>query len=41
MAIVAQMLLGEPLGLVAWEANVSIARLSEWREYALAGTAPP
>src|SRR6185436_2034237 len=30
---------GEPLELVAREANVSIARLSEWRERALAGAA--
>ena len=39
MAIVAQLLRGEPLELVAREANVSIARLSEWRERALAGAA--
>ena len=37
MAIVARLLRGEPL--VAREANVSIARLSEWRERALAGAA--
>ena len=30
---------GEPLELVAREANVSIARLTEWRERALAGAA--
>ena len=30
---------GEPLELVARETNVSIARLSEWRERALAGAA--
>ena len=35
MAIVARLLRGEPLELVAREANVSIARLSEWRERAL------
>jgi hypothetical protein len=33
------LLRGEPLELVAREANVSIARLSEWRERALAGAA--
>ena len=32
----ARLLRGEPLGLVAWT-NVSIARLTEWRERALAG----
>jgi hypothetical protein len=37
MAIVARLLRGEPLELVARETNVSIARLSEWRERALAG----
>ena len=37
MAVVARMLRGEPLELVARETNVSIARLSEWRERALAG----
>jgi hypothetical protein len=39
MAIVARPLRGEPLELVAREANVSIARLTEWRERALAGAA--
>src|SRR5580704_12726654 len=39
MAIVARLLRGEPLELVAREANVSIARLTEWRERALAGAA--
>ena len=39
MAIVARLLRGEPLELVAREANVSIARLSEWRERALTGAA--
>jgi hypothetical protein len=35
MAIVARLLRGEPLELVARETNVSIARLTEWRERAL------
>ena len=39
MAIVARLLRGEPMELVARETNVSIARLSEWRERALAGAA--
>jgi hypothetical protein len=39
MAIVARVLRGEPLELVARETNVSIARLTEWRERALAGAA--
>src|SRR6478672_9024344 len=39
LAVVARMLRGEPLELVARETNVSIARLSEWRERALAGAA--
>ena len=34
MAIVARLLRGEPLELVARETNVSIARLTEWREMA-------
>src|SRR6201985_1457876 len=38
-AIAARLLRGEPLELVARETNVSIARLSEWRERALAGAA--
>src|SRR5882762_813643 len=38
MAIVARLLRGEPLELVARETNVSIARLTEWRERALAGS---
>ena len=37
MAMVARRLRGEPLELVARETNVSIARLTEWREHALAG----
>ena len=39
MAIVARLLRGEPLKLVVRETKVSIARLSEWRERALAGAA--
>jgi hypothetical protein len=39
LAIVARLLRGEPLELVAREANVSIIRLSEWRERTLAGVA--
>src|SRR5438552_17944115 len=39
MAVVARMVRGEPLELVARETNVSIARLSERRERALAGAA--
>ena len=39
IAIVARLLRGEPLELVARETNVSIARLTEWRERALAGAA--
>jgi predicted RNase H-like nuclease (RuvC/YqgF family) len=39
MAIVARLLRGEPLELVVRETKVSIARLSEWRERALAGAA--
>ena len=34
-----RLLRGEPLELVARETNVSIARLTEWRERALAGAA--
>ncbi len=39
MAIVARLLRGEPRELVVRETNVSIARLSEWRDRALAGAA--
>jgi hypothetical protein len=39
MAVVARLLRGEPLELVARETNVSIARLTERRERALAGAA--
>ena len=38
MAIVARLLRGEPLELVARETNISIARLTEWRR-AIAGAA--
>jgi len=37
MAVVARLLRGEPLAVVAREANVSVAKLTEWRERALAG----
>ena len=37
IAIVARLLRGEPLDLVARQTNVSIARLTEWRDRALAG----
>ena len=39
MAIVARLLRGEPLDLVARQTNVSIARLTEWRDRALSGAA--
>ena len=39
MAVVARLLRGEPLDVVAREANVSVAKLTEWRERALAGAA--
>ena len=39
MAVVARLLRGEPLELVARETNVPISRLTEWRERALAGAA--
>ena len=39
MAIVARLLRGEPLDLVARETNVSVAKLTEWRERALGGAA--
>ena len=39
LAIVARLLRGEPLELVARETNVSIARLTEWRDRALTGAA--
>ena len=37
MAVVARLLRGEPLDVVAREANVSVAKLTEWRDRALAG----
>jgi hypothetical protein len=37
--IATRLLRGDPLELVAQETNVSIARLAEWRERALAGAA--
>jgi hypothetical protein len=39
MAIVARLLRGEPLDVVARQGNVSVARLTEWRDRALAGAA--
>jgi hypothetical protein len=39
IAIVARLLRGEPLDLVAWQTKVSIARLTQWRDRALAGAA--
>ena len=39
MAVVARLLRGEPLDVVAREANISVAKLTEWRERALAGAA--
>ena len=39
MAVVARLLRGEPLDVVAREANVSVAELTEWRDRALAGAA--
>src|SRR5450759_872052 len=39
MAVVARLMRGEPLELVARETNVSIAKLTEWRERALEGAA--
>src|SRR4249919_1263474 len=39
LAIVARLLRGEPLELVARETNVSVAKLTEWRDRALSGAA--
>src|SRR5829696_3121628 len=39
MTIVARLLRGEPLDLVARQTNVSVARLADWRDRALAGAA--
>ena len=38
-ARLARLLRGEPLDVVAREANVSVAKLTEWRDRALAGAA--
>lgn len=37
MAAVSRLLRGEPLEVVARELNITVARLSEWRDRALAG----
>ena len=39
LAVVARLLRGEPFDLVAREANVSVTKLTEWRDRALAGAA--
>jgi hypothetical protein len=39
MAVVSRLLRGEPLDLVARGTNVSMAKLTEWRERALEGAA--
>ncbi len=39
MSVVARLLRGEPLDLVARDTNVSVAKLTEWRERALEGAA--
>jgi len=39
MEIVSRLLRGEPLDLVARQTNVTVARLTEWRERALSGAA--
>jgi len=39
MAVVTRLLRGEPLELVARETNVSIDKLTKWRDRALAGAA--
>jgi hypothetical protein len=39
LAIVGATVAREPLDLVAWQTNVSVARLTEWRGRALAGAA--
>ena len=39
MAIVSRLLRGEALDLVARQTNVTVARLTEWRERALSGAA--
>jgi len=40
MSVVSRLLRGEPLDLVARDTNVSVAKLTEWRERALEGAAP-
>ena len=37
LAVVARLFRGEPLELVARETNVSVAKLTEWRDRALSG----
>ena len=39
LAIVSRLLRGEPLDLVARQTNVTVARLTEWRERAVSGAA--
>jgi len=39
MAIVSRLLRGEALDLVARQTNITVARLTEWRERALSGVA--
>jgi len=39
MTVVARLLRGEPLDLVARDTNVSVAKLTKWRERALEGAA--
>ena len=39
MAIVARLLRGEPLDLVARQTNVTVAKLTDWRDSALSGAA--
>src|SRR6187399_1511622 len=41
LAVVARLLRGEPLELVARETNVSVAKLTEWRDRALRKLCPP
>ena len=37
LAVVTRLLRGEPLGTVARELNITVARLSQWRDRALVG----
>ncbi|MGA3064993.1 MAG: transposase [Methylocystis sp.] len=39
MAVVARVLRGEPLDLIAREVNISVAKLTTWRDRALEGAA--